>query len=256
MFLGWRANIRVFCLSSFLLVLVGCAGMSEPQPEITRVAELNVRLGLDYLRQERFQLAKTKLERALSASPHSSQVQWAYALLQDKLGHEEAAERHFRKAISLSPNDAYAHNNYGSFLCRQGKVKKGLAEFDKAGTNPLYPEPESAWVNAGICLIRSSEDDVSAEEAEQYFRKALEENPEYVLALYQMAALTSRQQRYLASRAYRQRLAEALQRDNPKVLWLCVVTERALNNDSEAARCAATLKADFPTSRETALLYQ
>ena len=252
----FRVMFQSACLISFLLALTGCASTGGQQSEISRAAKLNVQLGLDYLRQERLQLAETKLQRALAASPDSSQVQWAYALLQDRLGRGEAAERHFRRAISLSPDDAYARNNYGSFLCRQGRVKQGLAAFDKAASNPLYSEPESAWTNAGICLVRSSNDAETIKEAESYFRKALEANPRYVRALYQMAVLTSGQQRYLASRGYRQRLSEALQRDDPKVLWLCVVTERALNDHAEAQHCAARLKADFPTSRETTRLYE
>lgn len=233
------------------LLLVACVGPGKPKIDNARVAELNTRLGLEYLHQDRLDVARVKLDRALHAQPHSAAVNWANALLYEKLGDMEKAESFYRKAVRYDPKSAEAHNNFGAFLCKQGRVSEGVEHFDKAAANKLYPTPEYALTNAGLCLLESGD----AAKAEMYFRKALDRDPRYASALYQMALLTYRQKRYLSSRAYRERLAAALKGLQPKVLWLCVVTERAMNNFKDADRCEKTLKTSFPDSEEASSLY-
>lgn len=241
--------IRLVLLSIFLASVSSCAmpGAHKENPE---AAKLNIKLGLSYLQQQRLQLAQTKLERALEQDPGSSRGHWAYALLMDKLGSSDSANRHYRKAIELNPRDSEALNNYGAFLCRQDKLTEALEAFDAAIRNPLYRTPVYAYLNAGICAAQHDADI----KAELYFRKALELNSKHVSVLYQMALLTHGQKRYLSSRAYRQRLSETLQHEDPKVFWLCVKTENAMNNYAEARRCEQALKAKFPTSQEAATL--
>jgi type IV pilus assembly protein PilF len=203
---------------------------------------------LSYLQKERPDLAKIKLGRALKQAPNSSRVNWAYALLEEKLGKMNSAEKYFDKATKLNPDDAEGHNNYGAFLCGQDQVPEALAQFKLAIANPLYETPEYAYLNAGLCA--AGHDDT--ERAEDYFRKALDKNEGYVSALYQMALLTYQQKRYLASRAFRQRATDAMSDDDPKLLWLCMMTERELKNSTEADECERSLKTNFPASTEAA----
>ncbi len=234
-----------------VLLLGACVGPGKPKVDKARVAELNTRLGLEYLQQDRPDLAKVKLDRALEARPRSAAVNWANALLYEKLGDMEKAEAFYRKAVKYDPDSAEAHNNFGAFLCKRGRANEGVKHFDKAAANTVYPTPEYALTNAGVCLLEAG-DDV---EAEAYFRKALDRNPRHASALYQMALLTYRQKRYLSSRAYRERLSAVMKGPQPKVLWLCVVTERAMDNFNEADRCEKELKTRFPASEEASSLY-
>jgi len=234
-----------------ILLATACVGPGKPTVDKAQVAELNTRLGLEYLEQGRLDLARVKLERARQAQPHSAEVNWANAMLYEKLGDMEKAETFFRRAMRADPTSAEAHNNFGAFLCRQGRIEEGLGHFEKAAADPLYPTPEYALANAGLCLLEAGDET----RAEVYFRKALDRNPRYASALYQMALLTYRQKRYLASRAFRERLANVLKKPQPKVLWLCVVTERAMSNYDEADRCEKTLKTRFPESDEASSLY-
>ena len=225
------------------LVMTGCAttGVDEHR---NRAAALNIQLGLAYLKQKKLDLAEIKLGRALKESPRSSTAQWANALLYEKLGNLDLAEMHYRRAVALAPKDSDAQNNFGAFLCRTGRVKEALSAFDAALKNPLYAKREFAITNAGICLRKHN--DHAGAGAEDYFRRALKENPRYAPALYQMADMLYEQGRYLSSRAYRQRLEEALPRPEPKVLTLCIKTERAMGNNEVANRCEAQLKSRFP----------
>jgi type IV pilus assembly protein PilF len=233
------------------LLLAACVGPEKRPVDTVRAAELNTRLGLSYLEQGRLELARMKLQRALDEQPDSSRVNWANALLYEKMGEKKRAESLYRKATKLNPEDAEALNNFGTFLCREGRIDEGIKRFEKAASNPLYKTPEYALTNAGLCMLKAKK----VEKAEAYFRRALDHNTRYASALYQMALLTYQQKRYLSSRAYRERLAAVLNRLEPKVLWLCVVTERAMSNYSEADSCERTLKTEFPTSHEASQLY-
>lgn len=249
-----RRRLLSWLLVAAALLLGGCASTGgapgEPPPKRRQVADINVKLGLAYLEQGKLDLAQTKLERALRAAPRYSQAHWAYALLKERLGELEAAERHYRKAVRYDPDDARAWNNFGVFLCRIDKVREGLAAFEKAADNPLYKTPWRALTNAGLCALQHGRE----VRAEEYLRRALEVNPRYATALYEMAVLTYDQKRYLTARAYQQRLADALGRPDPKALWLCARIERALANYDEARRCARELRRRFPTAREAAEL--
>ncbi len=240
---------KTFLLGVLLSLVSGCALLSTP-PRNPQAATINVKLGLTYLQQGNVNLAKAKLNRALEEGPESSMVNWANALLEERLGNLEGADAFYAKAIRLDPKDSEARNNYGAFLCRRGKVEAALAEFDAAVRNPLYETAEYAYFNAGMCAVQHG----LPAQAEDYFKKALERNRNYASALYQMALLTYKQERFLPSRAYRQRLEQALETEDPKALWLCVMTERALGDYNEASRCEQRLKSGFPQSEEAASL--
>lgn len=232
------------------LLIAGCSTV-ETDKQNAKAASINIRLGLAYLKQNRYEIASAKLKRALKAEPGSSKAHWAYALLQEKVGDFEQAETYYRKAIQLNDSDAEAFNNYGAFLCKRARPYEGIESFEKAIAHPLYSRKEVAYTNAGICLLRSGD----MAKAERYFRAGLEISPIYSPGLYQMAMLMQQQARYLVSRAYRQRLKSALKRDDPKVLLLCVQTERAMSNTSLANECEAQLKSKYPASEEATSLY-
>ncbi|MGF1644078.1 MAG: type IV pilus biogenesis/stability protein PilW [Thiotrichales bacterium] len=249
--------MKRFAIGSIALIVLaagtGCA-MLDPVTSTrnAQVAEINTKLGLDYLQNGNLNLAKSKLDRALTEDPLSSQVRWANALLEERLGDNAKAEAHYREAVRLNPTDSEALNFFGVFLCRQSNVTEALDAFDRAVRNPLYPTPEYAYTNAGICAAQNG----YPAQADAYFRSALEKNPIYAMALYHMALLSYNEQRYLPARAYRQRLEQAMNEVDPRVLWLCAVTERRLGNLDEAHRCEDRLKREFPTSEEASSLYR
>ncbi len=239
--------VIVFAAFFVVMILSGCGGSSITKND-RKAAQINVQLGLSYLKQNNIELAKTKLRRALDDDPESSNVHWANALLHEKLGDIDQAESHYQKAIDINPRDSDAQNNFGAFLCRNGRAEAGLEAFNLAVKNSLYVYSERAYTNAGICLIRAG-DQV---EAETYFRKSLNANPRYAPGLYQMALLLHEQKRYLGARAYRQRLVDALPAPSPKALLLCVKTEREMANYRVARECETQLKSKFPGSSEAA----
>ena len=218
---------------------------------VDRIAALNTRLGIGYLREGRNELAFKKLSKALEIQPDYSGAHNAMGILYERLGQPKRAERYFESALATAPQDSAARNNYGGFLCRQGRVDDAVSQFEAAIANPLYKAPYRAMTNAGLCLSNTERKD----EAEAYLRRALRLQPKQPSALLAMSELTAATGRQLSARAYLQRYVEQGQH-NSRSLWLGVRIERELGDCNAASSYAMLLKAKYPDAKETRLLLE
>lgn len=248
-----RVVAAVITAMLVMSLLGGCSGADRAakREQELRAAAINVQLGLNYLQANNLDLASQKLERALEQDPRLPAAHYAYALLQERIGRDELADRHYRRAVALDPKYSDAFNAYGVFLCRKERLADADAAFRQALDNPLYGAREVPMTNAGICMQKGADKG----KAEDYFRRALEVNPNYGPALFAMAEISFRQERYLQTRAYLQRFTET-QQNSPRTLWLCVKSERAMRNWEAAGNCALRLKNRFPDSGEAAMLHE
>ncbi len=232
-----------------LAVLLGaCASTAEREADDAkrhRLVETNVQLAANYLQRGQLEFAKEKLEKALSIDPDDVSANNTMALLQWRLRDHAAAEKHFRRAVTLEKNNGEAQNNYGVFLCERGRVEEAVKWFKRAIDDPLYSTPAVANQNAGLCLIKTGANTA----AEPYFREALKINPRLAPALEQMARISLDQGKALAARGFMQRYFQA-GADTPETLWLAVRIEKALGHKNEEASYALRLRAKFPESPE------
>jgi len=247
---------RVVALAAAtVLALAGCATtpqgpVASPTPQTAnKLAEVQTKLGIGYLREGKLELAFNRLTRALEADPGYSTAHNAMGTLQERLGNMELAEQHFRKAVDLNPMDSAAQSNFGSLLCRTGRYDEGEQRFLQALKNSLYDRPEVAYSNAGLCMQTAGHPD----RAETYFRAALQRNPRIPSALLGMAKISFEQQRFLPARAYLQRFEE-VGTLNAEALWLGVRVERELGGRDAEQAYAERLRRTFPDSHETRLL--
>jgi len=242
------AWVRGVLVAGVAVTACGCTShsseMTKPQPD--RASEINLELGIDYLRKGNLTQAKEKIDRSVSQNPRNAKAQMAAGLLYDRLGEAKKADGHFDRAISLDSKDPDIANNYAAFLCRNDRFERGEKFALQAATNPLYKTPEVAFLNAGNCARGGN----NLPRAEENYRNALRVRPRFAPALFAMAEIENQQQDYLSSRAFLQRFME-LGRPSPQSLWLCVRTERALSNASAASACAARLKNEYPSAAET-----
>lgn len=236
-----------------LLVLAGCSMQPtlQDRDRARQAAAINVDLGLHYLSNNNLEQARVNLGRALEQDSSYPQAHAAFALLQVRLDNEREAERSFRRALDLDPEDSFIWNSFGTFLCRAERYDEAQDAFRKALENPFYRSPEEALTNAGVCL----QEEGRMAEAEESLRRALTNNPTYAPALLEMARLTFDDERYLQTRAYLQRLRDEREH-TAETLWLCYRAETALRNREGAGNCAVRLKDRFPDSRETGQLLE
>ncbi len=215
------------------------------------LAEINAQLGIEYMREGMYEASMEKLSTAVKQNPRLQLAQVSLAILYEKLGEDGEAGKHYRKAYNLGRKDPVTLNAYGQYLCRKGELEKSDQMFVVAASDPLYKYPELILTNAGICAM----DRPDVVLADTYFRKALQRNPSYPPALREMVRSSFAQQKYLATRAYLQRL-QGVATLNSEFLWIGVQAEAALQDHDAVSSYSMLLKNQHPEANETQALIE
>ncbi len=258
-------TIRSYGISLLLLgmlVVAGCQStgvrddFGEQQGDLGSESrhgpgDVYVKLAIAYMREGRLDVAMQKIKQGIDVEPDNGEAYNVLALLYQQLGENRLAQENFERAVRLQSRNPYIRNAFGSFLCSQDKFEDADEQFQAALANPLYRTPEIALTNAGICARQRN--DLSA--SEEYFRRALEQQPLFPQALYQMAQVSYDKGDALAARAYIQRY-QAVAKHTPQSLWLAIQTERKLGDKNAVASYEMLLRGNFPDSREAKLLQE
>lgn len=214
-------------------------------------AKLHVELGQAYLEGGRMAVALEEANTAISADASYAPAYNLLGLVYMFLRESELAGENFQKALRLAPNDPDYSNNYGWFLCQEGKEKESFPYFLAAVRNPLYPTPTRPYYNAGICALRLKDTKL----AEDYFMRALARDPRNMKALYQVADLRYRAGNYLEAR---QMVGDVLAQSeaDPAPIWLALRIERRLGNREEELVYARQLRSKFAGSPQHQAMMQ
>ncbi len=238
-----------------VFVLTACntsGGTREPYvAKDAKAADINMRLGLNYMQRGDYKIALEKLEKALKQNPNLPSAHNTIALLYQRLGENDKAEKHFEKAVQQQPDYSEAQNNYGVFLCQQGRYDEAEKRFLKALENPLYSSAAFAYENAGLCTEKGG----AIQRAEGYFRKALQMVPSLPKSLLHMADISYQQQNYLQARAYIQRFQQAA-RWTPQALLMGIKIETKLADKNAVSSYKLILRSRFPDSDEMRIVNQ
>lgn len=208
-------------------------------------ARVHTELGAEYFRLKRYDVALEEFNTAIERSPSYALAHNGQGLVYAALGDKPRAEAAFKRAIQLQPVNSESHNNYGRFLCDQGRYEDSQKEFMLAVKNPLYKTPQVAYYNAGVCALRSKQ----KTQAETYFSKALQVDPLAHASAYQLASLQfGRGDAGAAMNTLQNSVTVA---PNPESLLLAVRIYRALQMPDEARHYSVQLHKLFPNSNET-----
>lgn len=214
-------------------------------------AKTHTELGSLYFLEGSAAIAMEEARLALAADPNYAPAFNLLGMTHMILNEPRLADENFQKALRLAPGDPEIRNNYGWFLCQNGREQESLAHFLTAARNPLYAAPTKAFTNAGICAQKVKEDKA----AEDYLLTALRLLPANTVALFSLAELSYRQARYPAAKQWIADI-ERLVEPPAEVLWLALRIERRLGNREAEARYANQLRRRFPGSPEQRLLAQ
>jgi type IV pilus assembly protein PilF len=239
------------CGGMLALLAAGCASPSHSTHAVNQrdAAAYNVQLGIDYMNQGDLARAKDKLDRALKENPDSPDVHSARAQLFERMGEIKQADDEFRTALHIAPADPRMQNNYAVYLCQSGRTDEGVKRFMTAAHNPLYPTPEAAFTNAGVCLHTAKHDD----EARADFVRALQLKPDFAEAAFQLANLQFQHGELPAARAGIDGFM-ANYDATPDLLLLGVQVARAQGDRLAAQKYARRLQLDFPGTDQTRAL--
>lgn len=204
----------------------------ENPGEKRRVAMLDA-LGLAGVALQRGDLASAEAQAraALKIEPKSADAYTVLAVIAGQRGQRDLAGRNYAKAVQLAPGDGDALNNYGAWLCANGRAAESLAQFSAALQDPGYTTPSVALGNAGACALRAGQVGL----AEENLRRALQFDPNNVAALGAMAQLRFNQAQFLDARAFMQRRLVAAPADRDSLLLAAQIEDR-MGDAAAAAR--------------------
>ena len=236
-----------------VLLLVGCSsGNARRQTERAHEAAVyNVQLGITYMNQGDLERAKDKLDRAVTQDPDSPDVHSARATLFARLNQKDTADEEFRAALRLAPHDPRMVNNYAVYLCQNGRYDEGVKRFLEAAHNALYPTPEAAYTNAGVCQRAAKRD----EEARANFTHALQLKPNFAEAQFQLANLQFEHGEFAPARAGIDGFI-GVYNATADLLLLGVRVARAQGDRVGAQHYARKLQLDFPGTDQARALAQ
>lgn len=208
-------------------------------------ARVHTELGAEYFRLKRYEVALEEFNTAIERSANYALAYNGLGLVYAAIGDQSRAEEAFKRAIQLQPGNSESHNNYGRYLCDQGKYEASQKEFLQAIKNPLYKTPQVALYNAGVCALRAQQ----KTQAENFFFQALQVDPLAHASAYQLANLQfSRGEPVLALNTLQNSVNVA---PSPESLFLAVRVCRALQMADDANYYSVQLHKLFPNANET-----
>lgn len=243
------ASVAAMVLSAALAGCVSSGGnpqgpTAHASPRLA--ARYNTELAIDYMREGRMDLAQRKLALALKQAPHMPEVHNALALYYERIGEIDNADHQYRLSLQYAPGNPSTLNNYGAFLCRQGRYRKSLNYFTRAAENLNYGTPDAALTNAGLCALRIPDKKL----ARRYFERALAINPEMNQALWQLGLMDFEAGQYSSADAHLSHLIATMSDPSARVLWVGIETAWALGNRKEVEQYGRELLKRHPDSAE------
>ncbi|TCP93407.1 type IV pilus assembly protein PilF [Cricetibacter osteomyelitidis] len=138
-----------------VILLSACVSKTLSPEDLKKqaAAKARVELGISYLYQGDTAQAKLNLDKALAHAPNYYLVHSGLAYYYQARGDVEKAEQAYQTAIKLDNTQGDTYNNYGTFLCSQGKFEQSYAQFQRALKAPNYYRQADTLENFAICAL-------------------------------------------------------------------------------------------------------
>jgi type IV pilus assembly protein PilF len=253
---------RLALCAAAAAMLAACAGSgvsggntqelktASDQTAAEKRAGIRLQLAVGYYQDGKMEVALDEVKQAIAANPEFADAYGVRALIYSAMGEPTLADENFQRALKLAPRNPELANNYGSFLCQNGRGAQGIAYFDSALRNPAYQSPVNALLNAGSCSLNMKNLDA----AERYLTDALRLNPDHPTTNANLARVYFERRDFQRAGFFINRLKENAKLDNLSVdvLWLAIRIDHRLGDKSSEASMVTQLRRRFPASPELA----
>lgn len=143
--------------------------------------------GARLIEARRFEAAVVVLTRSIELFPTAEAHTfrgWAYSFL----GRVDDAIAECRRAIEVDPSFGNPYNDIGAYLIQQGKLDEAIPWLEQATRAARYDARAFPWANLGRIYAARGE----RTRAIACFRKALDEQPGYHVAIHMLERLIAR----------------------------------------------------------------
>ena len=195
----------------------------------------------DLYERKQYDEATRLLDKVLRIPGSAGDANTLLGLIAEARGKPADAGKYYEAATVASPQNPSYANNYGKWLCANGRPADSLAWFERALGNPAYATPVVALSNAGECAQQAGQ----APRAETYWRAALGMDPNALPALTGMAKLEFDRAHYMDARAFAERWL-ALTPGDAVGLRLAAAIEQKLGDNAAASRYLSRLQPTSP----------
>ena len=223
---------------------------SSDEPDAERRARVRLELAGAYFGRGQMTTALDEVKQALAANPNLGAAHNLRGLIYASLGDHPLAEESFRRALQLDPRDADVMQNYGWYLCQQGRHAEAEALFLRALGVPQYRDAARTLLTLGICQARQTK----YPEAEASLRRAYDLEPENPSIAVNLSEVLYRQGQYDDARALIRRVNASTDVSNANTLWLAARIERRMGNAQGIQVLGKQLRERFPNAPETLAL--
>ena len=250
-----------FAALALAALLAGCAsgpgtsGQAELKTDsdltaLQRRAGIHLQLAVDYYQAGQLPTALDEIKQALAVTPDYADAYGVRALIYMGMGETALAGDNFVRALRLAPNNPELANNYGSFLCQNGRAAEGLKYFDAALANHAYQSPAKAMNNAGECALKIKD----YARAEGYLLEALRINADEPATNANLARAYYEEHDYKRAGFFITRLSKTAKMETmaADVLWLAIKVQHKLGDADAEAGWATQLRRHHPGSAEYA----
>lgn len=210
-------------------------------------ASIRLQLAVGYYRQGQLNVALNEVKQALQADPNLVDGYSMAALIYMDMGDTRAAEENFRRAMSLAPNDPELSNNYGWFLCQNGRAQESIAYFKAAVQSKTYQSPGKALNNAGVCSLIVKDEAA----AEKYFTEAFRYEPGNPSVNVNLAKIYYARGDFERAHFYLDRVIKD-DAVTPEILLFGIKVERKRGDRSAELSLVTQLRRRYPDSAEYA----
>ncbi|WP_317205767.1 type IV pilus biogenesis/stability protein PilW [Janthinobacterium sp.] len=223
---------------------------SSDQSTAQKRAAIRMQLAVGYYEQGQFEVALDEIKQALQADPEFADAYGVRALIYMGMGQTALAEDNFLRALKLAPQHPDLSNNYGSFLCQNGRAAQSIAYFETALKNPAYQSPGQAYNNAGSCSLKVKDN----AGAERYLLRALQFTPESPATNANLARVYYERRDYARAGLFVSRLTKVAKMESltADVLWLAIKVQHQLGDAGAEASMATQLRRHHSASPEYA----
>lgn len=242
----------VFCMGVAVALLAsGCQTTHVQKKDPEKAVKVRTQLAAEHIRSGDLDSAKRALDQALSVDSRDATANMMMGILLQQEGSKpnlEKAEYYFKRAISSEPDNAQAHNNYGTYLYQMERYNDAIEQFRIAGTTLGYDQRYQALENLGRIYLKLG--DVA--NAEKTFKQSLLANRDSYISMLELAEIFYLQQQIpAATQMYEQYVRTVGQKNQgARALWIGVRVARANADKMGMQVLVNQLRALFPESPE------
>jgi type IV pilus assembly protein PilF len=259
-----RAFAARLALCLLAAALAGCAGnavqggssqelkTASDQTVTEKRAAIRLQLAVGYFQDGKYEVALDEVKQAIATNPNSADAYGLRALIYSQMGEVTLADENYQRALRLAPANPDLSNNYGSFLCQNGRGAQAMPYFDAALKNPVYQSPVKALLNAGSCSLKLKKFDA----AERYLLDALRYEPDHPITNASLARVYYERRDYQRAGFFMNRVKSSATLDSlsAEVLWLAVRIDRKTGDRASEASLGTLLRRHHPGSPEYAAM--